>query len=139
MFIVMKLIITAFLTLIFFYASAQNYEECTKKGLPRIKATVSLKGSTVGDTIFIEQNKLKEGIELELSPSIGRIIGYYVVSGCEGCDIITVPVCGSKMEDKFFQRLKGFRNGDWLQFYRINIEINGNRYLAHEFMVYIKE
>jgi hypothetical protein len=135
----MKLLTTIFFTLLMFYAGAQDYEECTQKHLPRTKTSVTLKESTPGDTIFINLNKLKKRIELELSPSIGRIIGYYAVSGCEGCNIIAVPVCGSKMEDKPFQRIKGFRNGDRLQFHRINIEINGKQYLAPEFIVYIKE
>jgi len=135
----MKTIITIFFALLIFSVRAQNYEECTKKNLSRANTTVSLKGSTPGDTIFIKQNKLTEGIELELSPSIGRIIGYYVAVGCEGCDIIAIPVCGSKTEDKFFQKIKNFRNGDWLEFYRINIEINGKQYLAPEFIAYIKD
>ena len=104
----MKLAPTVFFTLIAFSTVAQNYEECTRKDLPRTKITVILKGNTLGDITFISLDKLKDGIELELSPSIGRIIGYYALSGCEGCDIVTVVVCGSKWKTNFFNKSRVF-------------------------------
>ena len=127
------------LFVIFHYSSiSQVSDSCIGTKLKEIEIFPDINGFSYKDSLYLNTEAFNDRMELSFSNSKIDICGYKILINCKGCDIVEFSVCGSTVSEKHLKWLNtSFATKSvWLEFYDITVNIQGQKYFAHPFIVF---